>query len=143
MPHSAVNLTPLFHIIRTPKRPLFLMLWGLLAMISTVSLVPAIASVSCVDLMIILLPWGPLALGIQKSSPGFGGLYAYIGDYKQIGHRLGLLRGDLLHSLDIADPFAEGIDDLDVLDVWDSIPSIAKTFHIVPKTFTMLLPNGL
>jgi hypothetical protein len=37
----------------------------------------------------------------------------------------------------------EGIDDLDVLDVWDSIPGIAEMLHVVLKTLIMLLPDGL
>jgi hypothetical protein len=76
-------------------------------------------------------------------SPGFGGLYAYIGNCKQIGYRLGLLYGDLLHSLDITDPITKGIDDLDVLDVRDSISGIAETFHVVLETFIMFLSDGL
>jgi hypothetical protein len=38
---------------------------------------------------------------------------------------LGFFHGDFLHSLDIEDPIVEGVDDLDVLDVQDSIPVIA------------------
>jgi hypothetical protein len=38
-------------------------------------------------------------------------------DYQQINHYFGLLHGDLLDSLDIADPITEGMDDLNVLDV--------------------------
>jgi hypothetical protein len=75
--------------------------------------------------------------------PGFGGLYAHIDDCKQIGHRLRLLHGDLLHSLDVANLIMEGIDDLDVLDIWDVIPSIAEIFHVVLETLIMLLPDGL
>jgi hypothetical protein len=37
----------------------------------------------------------------------------------------------------------EGIGDLDVLDVWDSILGIAEMFHVVPKTSIMLLLKGL
>jgi hypothetical protein len=74
---------------------------------------------------------------------GFGGLYAYIGDCEQIDYRLGLLFGDLLHSLDITDPVVEGIDDLDILDVRDNVPSMAKMFYVVLETFIMLLPVGL
>jgi hypothetical protein len=37
----------------------------------------------------------------------------------------------------------EDIDDLDVLDVWDSVPGIAEMFHIIWETFIMLLPDGL
>jgi hypothetical protein len=45
---------------------------------------------------------------------------------EQIGHHLGLFHGDLLHRLDITDPVVEGINDLNVLDVRDSVPGIAK-----------------
>jgi hypothetical protein len=37
----------------------------------------------------------------------------------------------------------EGIDDLDVLDIRDSVPGIVETFDVVPKTLIMLLPDGL
>jgi hypothetical protein len=67
-----------------------------------------------------------------KSSLGIGGLYAYVGGCEQISHRLRIFHGDLLHSLDVADPVAEDIDDLDVLDVRDSVPSVVEMFHIVP-----------
>jgi hypothetical protein len=77
-----------------------------------------------------------------SASPGFGGLYAHVGDYEQIDHCLGLLHGDLLHSLDV-DPITEGIDDLDVLDVRDSVPGIIETFHVVPETLIILLSDGL
>jgi hypothetical protein len=55
VPRSAVNLTPLLRIIRTSKRPLLFLLRGLLTAKSTVSSVPTITPVSCVDLVIILL----------------------------------------------------------------------------------------
>jgi hypothetical protein len=83
------------------------------------------------------LPWD------SRSSLGLRSLFAYICDCKQIGHSLGLLHGDLLHSPEITDPVAKGIDDLDVLDVWDDISGIGKTFHVVPETLIMLLPDGL
>jgi hypothetical protein len=47
------------------------------------------------------------------------------------------------HSFDIINPIAEGIDDLDVLDIRDSVPGIAETFHVVLKTLIMLLADGL
>jgi hypothetical protein len=56
MPQGVVNLTPLLRVIGTPKRTLLFLLQGLLAMISTVSSVLAIASVSYVDLVIFLFP---------------------------------------------------------------------------------------
>jgi hypothetical protein len=37
----------------------------------------------------------------------------------------------------------KGIDDLDVLDIRDSIPGIVEMFHIVPEAFIILLPDGL
>jgi hypothetical protein len=43
----------------------------------------------------------------------------------------------------VADPVVEGIDDLDVLDVWDSVLGIVEIFHVVLETFIMLLPHGL
>jgi hypothetical protein len=55
----------------------------------------------------------------------------------------GLLHGDLHRSFDIADLVVEGIDNLGILDLRDSIPNIAETFHVVPKTFILLVPNGL
>jgi hypothetical protein len=55
VPHGAVNLTPLLRIIGTPKMPLLFLLRGLLTAESTVSSVPTIAPVSCLDLAIILL----------------------------------------------------------------------------------------
>jgi hypothetical protein len=77
------------------------------------------------------------------SSPDFGGLYAYIGDCEEIEHYLGLLHGDLLHSLDITNPITGGIDDLDVLDVRDIVSAIVEICHIVSEALIMLLPDGL
>jgi hypothetical protein len=54
-----------------------------------------------------------------------------------------LLYGDLLHSLDIADPVTEGIDDLNILNLWYSIPGIAETFHVVLEALIRLLLAGL
>jgi hypothetical protein len=102
-----------------------------------------ITSVSCVDLPIFLLLRGPLAVGLKESSPGLTSLYAYIYNCEQIGHNLGLHHGDLFHSLKIADPVAESVDDLDILDIQDCIPGIAKTFHVVSETLIMLLHDGL
>jgi hypothetical protein len=53
------------------------------------------------------------------------------------------LNGDLLNCFKIGDLVVEGIDDLNVLDVQDSIFGIAATFHIVLETFIMLLLDGL
>jgi hypothetical protein len=38
---------------------------------------------------------------------------------------------------------AEGVDDLDVLNVRDNVPSVAETFHVVSKALIMLLPDAL
>jgi hypothetical protein len=55
MPRGAVNLTPLLCVIGTPKMSLLFLLRGLLTVASVVSLAPAIAPISYVDLGIILL----------------------------------------------------------------------------------------
>jgi hypothetical protein len=52
-------------------------------------------------------------------------------DYEQIGHHSRLPPGDLVQCLDVADSIAESIDDLNVLDIWDSVPGIVEIFHIV------------
>jgi hypothetical protein len=54
-----------------------------------------------------------------------------------------LLHHDLLNSLDITHPITKGIDDFDVLDVWDSILGIVEMFHVVLKAFIMLLLDDL
>jgi hypothetical protein len=143
MPRGTVNFTPLLYVIGTLKRPLLLLLWRLLVTVSTVSSVLAITPISYVNLAIILLPWGPLAPGFQKSHLGLRSLYTYVGDYERIDHCLQLLHGKLLHSLDVADPITESIDDLDVIDVWDNVSGVVESFHIILKTFIMLLPDGL
>jgi hypothetical protein len=80
---------------------------------------------------------------LQKLSPDFGSLYAYISDRKQISHRFKLLHGYLFHSFDIADVIVEDVNNLDVLDVWDVISGIAETLDIIAETLIMLLLNGL
>jgi hypothetical protein len=80
---------------------------------------------------------------LKEPYPGLGGLNAYVSDWKQISHYSGLLHGDLLNSLDVTDPVVKGIDDLDILDVQDSVLDIAKTFHIVPEALIMFLLDGL
>jgi hypothetical protein len=35
------------------------------------------------------------------------------------------------------------IDDLDVLDVWVSVPGVAETFHIFSEAFIMLFLDGI
>jgi hypothetical protein len=37
----------------------------------------------------------------------------------------------------------KGIDDFDVLDIWDSILGIVEMFHVVLKAFIMLLLDDL
>jgi hypothetical protein len=54
-----------------------------------------------------------------------------------------LLHGNLLNSLNIADPITEGIDDFDVLDVWDNVPGVVEMFHVVLEAFIMLLLDNL
>jgi hypothetical protein len=68
---------------------------------------------------------------LQKSSLGFESLYAYIGDREQISHRFGLLHGYLFHNFNIVDAIMEGVNDLDVLVVWDAISGIAKMLDII------------
>jgi hypothetical protein len=97
MPWGEVNLAPLLHVIETSKKALLFLLRVLLATISTVPSIHAIVSLSYVD-HTILLPWGPLAPGCQKLSPGFEGFYAYISDCKQIRHRFGFHYDNLLQS---------------------------------------------
>jgi hypothetical protein len=98
-------------------------------MIFTVSTILAISSISCVDfLIILLLLYGPLATRLKKLSLGFGSLNAYVSECEKIGHHSRLLYGDLLHSLDVADSIVEGIDELDVLDIWDALLALQKCF---------------
>jgi hypothetical protein len=54
--YDEVNLTPLLHVVGTPKRTLLFLLQGLFVTVSAVPLVLAITPVSCVDLTIFLLP---------------------------------------------------------------------------------------
>jgi hypothetical protein len=102
-----------------------------------------ISSVSIVDLLVLPFFGWPLATKLQKSSLGFGSLYAYIDDCEQISYRFGLLHAYLFHSFDITDVIAEGVDDLDVLDVRDVISGNAETLDIIAETLIMLLLNGL
>jgi hypothetical protein len=37
----------------------------------------------------------------------------------------------------------EGIDNLDVLDVWDDVPGIAEMFHVVSEALIMLMLDAL
>jgi hypothetical protein len=109
-----------------------------------VSMILAISWVSRVDFpVILLLLCRPLDMRLKKSSQGFRSLNAYVSDYEQIGHYFGFLHGYLLHSLEVPDSVVEGIDDLYVLNIRDSVPGIAEMFHVVPKALNMLLLDGL
>jgi hypothetical protein len=103
--------------------------------------------VSCVDVPIILvLLRGPLAAGLKKLSLVLRSLNAYVSNCKQISYHFGIIHGDLLHSVDVTDPVREDVDDLDVLDVQDSVPSIVEMFHVVMEALIMFLlggPHGL
>jgi hypothetical protein len=80
---------------------------------------------------------------LQKSSSGFISFYAYIGNRKQIGHHFGLLHCYLFHNFEIVDTITEGINNLNVLDVWDAISGTAETLDIITETLIMLLLDGL
>jgi hypothetical protein len=86
---------------------------------------------------------GPFATRLQKSNPGIGSLYAYIGNREQISNCFGFLHGYLFHSFNITDAIMEGVNDLDVLNVWNVISSIAETLDIITETLIMLLLYGL
>jgi hypothetical protein len=49
----------------------------------------------------------------------------------------------LFHGFEIANAISEGVNNLDVLDVWDAISGIAETFDIILETLAMLLHDGL
>jgi hypothetical protein len=75
--------------------------------------------IDSVNLMVFLLflLQGLLALSVKESGSGHTGLDALIGYHQQIGHDFCFL----------------------VLDVGNIIPSIAKMFHIIMKSFITLL----
>jgi hypothetical protein len=74
---------------------------------------------------------------------GFGSFYAYIGNRNQIDHRFGLLHCNLFHSFEIADAITEGVNNLDVLDVWDAVSGIVEMLDIITETLIVLLLDGL
>jgi hypothetical protein len=80
---------------------------------------------------------------LKKSSTSFGSLYVCIRDCEYINYRLAFFHDDLLHGLDVTDSVAEDIDDLDVLNVRDSVPDIVVMFHIVSEALIILLHDGL
>jgi hypothetical protein len=106
-------------------------------------MVLTISLINGVDLPIFFLLRGPLAARLKKSNPGLGSLYAYICNCEQISHHLVLLQGDRLHSLDITNFIVKSIDDLNVLNVRDSIPDFAEALYIVPETLIVLLLDSL
>jgi hypothetical protein len=139
-----MDLAPLFYVSRTMEQSLLLLIWELLLMISAISEIFVISMIGCIDLHIVLLLLrGPLAMWFKEPSSGLRGLDAYINYFEQVSHCFGFLHDDILNSLDIAHPVARGIDDFDVLDVWDSIRGIVEMFHIVPEAFIMLLLDGI
>jgi hypothetical protein len=98
--------------------------------VSTISVIPTVSVIGCVDLSIILLIFqGPLATLFKEQGLSLRGFDAHINNYEQITHYLGLLHCDLLNNLDVPHPVMKGIDDLDVLDIQDSIPGIVEMFH--------------
>jgi hypothetical protein len=112
-----MDITPLLCVGRMLEQPLLLLFGGLLATISTISTIPVASMIDCVDFpIVLLLLWGPLAVGLKKLSPGLRSLNAYVSDCEQIGHHFLLLHGYLLHSLDIDNPVMEDIDDFDALE---------------------------
>jgi hypothetical protein len=80
---------------------------------------------------------------LKKSSTSFGSLYVCIRDCEYINYCLAFFHDDLLHGLNVTDSVVEDIDDLDVLNVRDSVPDIVEMFHIVSEALIMLLPDGL
>jgi hypothetical protein len=139
MPCSAMNITPLFCI--GSERPLLLLFEGLLAVVSVILAVSMIGRVNFPGVLLLLR--GPLATRLKELSPSLRSLDAHVSDHEQIGHRFRLLHGYLLHSLDVANPIMKGVDDFNVLDVWDSVSGIAKMFYVVPEALIKLLLDGL
>jgi hypothetical protein len=138
-----MDLIPHLYIIRAMERSLLLLIRGLVLSVFTVSVILVMSLVSRVDFPVILLLHAPLATRLKKLSLCFGCLDACVRDCEQIGHRLGLPHGDHLHSLDVVDYIIENIDDLNVLHIQDSVPSIAEMFHVAPEVLIMHLPDGL
>jgi hypothetical protein len=55
----------------------------------------------------------------------------------------GLLHLYLFHGFEIADAISEGVNNLDVLDVWDVISGITEMLNIITETLIVLLLDGL
>jgi hypothetical protein len=97
---STIDLAPLLCIDRAMERYLLLLIIRLLLAISTISTISVISKIGCVDLPIVLLfLWGPLVTWFKESSSGLENINAYVSNYEQISHCLGLLHCDLLNSL--------------------------------------------
>jgi hypothetical protein len=103
------------------------------SVVSTVSTILVMSSVSRVDFpVVLLLLCEPLAMGLKKLSLCFQSLDACVRDYGQINYHLRLLYGYLLDSLDVANSVVEGVDDLDILSLQDSVSGVAEMFDVVP-----------
>jgi hypothetical protein len=140
---SAMDLRPLLCIIGASERSPFLLIRVLFPTIAVSSIVLLISSFRGVDLSIIHSSWWPLDSKLEKSSPGFGSFYAYIGNHEKIGHRFELLHRYLFHDFEIADAISEGVNNLDVLEVRDVVSGIAEMFDIITETLVVLLLDGL
>jgi hypothetical protein len=131
-----MDLTPLLVITGMTK-------WSSLLLIDMWLLsVPTIDGID-LPIFLVLLLRGPLVMCIMESGSGLRGLDALIHYYQQIDHDFWLLHGNLLDSLEISDPVTEGIDDLHVLDVRDSVSGILEMFHVTPEAFITLLLDSL
>jgi hypothetical protein len=77
---DAMDLTPFFCIVGASEGSPFLLIGVLFSVIAVSSVVLLISSFRGVDLPIIPSSCWPLASRLEKSSPGFGSFYAYIGN---------------------------------------------------------------
>jgi hypothetical protein len=140
---GAMDLAPLLCIVGASEGSPFLLIGVLFSTIAVSFAILLISSFHGVDLPIIHSSWWPLALRLQKLSPGFGSFYAYIGNGEQIGYRFRLLYRYLLHDFEIIDAISEGVNNFDVLDIRDAISGIVETLDIITETLIMLLLDGL
>jgi hypothetical protein len=137
-----MDLAPLLCVDWATERPLVLLIHVLLLTISAISI---ILMIGCINLLIVLLflPWWPLVTWFKEPGSGLRGLNAHIGNREQIVHCSRLFHGDSLNGLDIADSVVEDVDDLNAMNVRDSIPSIVETFHVILHALIMLPLYGL